>query len=297
MMNRDAGRAPAARPFGYFATSALFLALVMTPMGIAGCAVGDDAQSQDPAKTTRATTIVPATSKPVSSTREPQPLSSKASGNRTVTEPPLSRADLLALLRSMPGSQDYSVPYETRKAAIQKQVRIIETRGIDFRYDMGKFDRELYEAGISTDVMVALSRNYRAPGAAPRVIKGNNALIGRYAMGIAGSTTRYDRSGSNVVRTDRDVGFAGGGLTIGSDGLYEWRLLSTPDPKYTFRGSWRPATDVETGTYVGPAIVLTNSYEDANWIVTRYESKTPGEHIRVQRIDQRFRSYLGTRKP
>jgi hypothetical protein len=244
-------------------------------------------------------TPTPATADSRSAARpeaDPEPVGSPDSADQVVAEPPLTRAEVLAMIRSMPGSQDLSHPYEARKEAAERQIRAIEERGVDFVLDMGTFDREFYEAGTGSFVRLAISRNYRAPGSAPRVIHGASALVGRYAMGIAGSTTRWDRSGSAVVRTDRDVGFAGGSLVIEAGGRYEWRLLSTADPAYTFRGAWRPATEAEVGGYVGAAIVLSRSYEGADWIVTEHESDAPGEHIRVMRLDQRFRSYLGTRR-
>jgi hypothetical protein len=93
------------------------------------------------------------------------------------------------------------------------------------------------------------------------------------------------------VRTDRDVGFAGGSLVIGADGRYEWRLTSTGAP---LRGAWREATQAEMGASVGPALVLTGAYEGADWIVTPF-AQSPADKIAVNRLDQKFRWYLGTR--
>jgi uncharacterized protein (UPF0147 family) len=92
----------------------------------------------------------------------PAPLATAQSS----TSGPFSRAELLAYLRSIPSYQDLSVPYEARKAAHDKLTEVVKQRGVDFRYDMFKFDKELYDAGISPETQAAMAGNYRQ--AAPR---------------------------------------------------------------------------------------------------------------------------------
>jgi hypothetical protein len=256
-------------------------------MAAAGVAVPTATRRETPPAQASAQRATPAANRATPASA-PRPSAQPA---RAAGEAPFTRSELLALIRSMPGYQDYNYSNAARKEASDRQVRMIETRGVDFRFDFGTFDPEFHAAGASTDVKYAVSRNYRAPGSAPRAIAGPSALVGRYDMGAAGSTTRYDQRGSRVVRTDRDVGFAGGSLVIGADGRYEWRLTSTGAP---LRGAWREATQAEMGASVGPALVLTGAYEGADWIVTPF-AQSPADKIAVNRLDQKFRWYLGTR--
>jgi uncharacterized protein (UPF0147 family) len=83
---------------------------------------------------------------------------------------PFSRAELLACLRSIPSYQDLSVPYEARKAAHDKLTELVKQRGVGFRHDMFRFDKELHDAGISPETEAAMVGTYRQatlPAAAP----------------------------------------------------------------------------------------------------------------------------------
>ncbi|MBI1898380.1 MAG: hypothetical protein HYZ57_21550 [Acidobacteria bacterium] len=211
---------------------------------------------------------------------------------------PLSRADVLARLRSIPHYQDMSVPNQVRKEAHDALTRLIRQRGVDWVQPRGKFDKEFYDAGISTETSQAIWESYRAPGTLAPSAETTAATVsffhGRWAMGIAGSSTRYDREGSNrVVRTDRDTGAVGGSLEISSGGTYTWRHNSTDPP---IQGRWRVATPPEMGTEAGQGIVLLGGYDGGNWRVTRFPAfDRPGDHISVSDLAQPYRYFLGSR--
>jgi hypothetical protein len=117
-------------------------------------------------------------------------------------------------------------------------------------------------------------------------------FVKRWAMGIAGTTTRFDRQGSAVVRTDRLVGASGGYLDIAADGTYVWRhASSTPE----MRGRWRAASGQELRTEAGQGIVLLRGYDDGDWLVTLRPSEQPGEHINVRHVSERYRYFIGSR--
>jgi hypothetical protein len=176
--------------------------------------------------------------------------------------------------------------------------RLIRQRGVDWVQPRGKFDQELHDAGIRTETSVAIWESYRAPGASAPGAATTAATLaffhGRWAMGAAGSTTRYDRSGSNsVVRTDRDVGAVGGSLEISGDGTYSWRHSSSDPP---IHGRWRAATPLEMGAQAGVGIVLPRGYDGGDWLVTRSPAfGRSRDHISVNNLAQRYRSFLGSR--
>ena len=213
---------------------------------------------------------------------------------QSAAQGPLSRTELLAHLKKIPKSQDPSVPYQVRKDAHDALTRLIKERGVDFQVRPGTFDKEFYDAGISSQTSIAIWQNYRAPGAPPNpaLARGTSFFTGRWAMGAAGMNTQYDRQGSAIVRTDQMTGARGGFLDIAAGGTYAWQHNSA-DP--VMRGRWRTATARELGTEPGTAIVLLGGYDGADWIVTRRSSQVPGEHLTVSRLDQRYLYFIGSR--
>jgi hypothetical protein len=225
----------------------------------------------------------------------PPPAPSGALAGQPAGQGPLSRADVLAHLRSIPKSQDASVPYADRKDAHDALTRLIKQRGVDFQVPAGTFDKEFYEAGISSQTSIAIWQNYRAPGTPPpggALAASPSFFAGRWAMGAAGMNTQYDRQGSAIVRTDQMTGARGGFLEIAADGTYAWQHNSA-DP--VMHGRWRTATPQELGTDPGTAIVLRGGYDGADWIVTRRPSDVPGEHVTVSRLGQRYLYFIGSR--
>jgi hypothetical protein len=234
----------------------------------------------------------PAVRPPVAASTPQQP-------PRTAAEPPasaagpFSRAELLAYLRSIPKSQDSAVPYQTRKEAHDTLTRLIKERGVDWKQPFGKFDKELSDAGISSESSLAIWHGYRAPGAA--VAGGGVALsyfTGRWTMGAPGMTTRYDRQGTAVIRTDKMTGARGGFLEIGADGTYVWQHNQSDPP---IRGRWRPATEKEMETAPGRGIVLLRGYDRADWLLKPFTSNVPGEHITVVNLAQTYVYFIGSR--
>jgi uncharacterized protein (UPF0147 family) len=233
---------------------------------------------------------------PPSAPRAPAAPAAPAAGPGTAAaQGPLSRADVLAHLKSIPKSQDASVPYQVRKDAHDALTRLIKARGVGFQVPAGTFDKEFYEAGIGSETSIAIWQNYRAPGAPPpsgALAASPSFFTGRWAMGAAGMNTQYDRQGSAIVRTDQMTGARGGFLEIAADGTYAWQHNSA-DP--VMRGRWRTATPQELGTDPGTAVVLLGGYDGADWIVTRRPSDVPGEHVTVSRLGQRYLYFIGSR--
>jgi hypothetical protein len=184
------------------------------------------------------------------------------------------------------------VPYEVRKDAHDRLTRLVRQRGVDFVLSMGTFDREFYEAGASSLTRLAIDETYRDPGSAAPARADESYFPGTWAMGAAGATTRYDRQGSGVVRTDQLTGAVGGYLQIDAGGTYAWRH-SRSEPE--IRGRWRGATERELGTEAGAGIVLLAGYDNGNWLVVERPSEVAGEHITVSNLAQRYRYFIGSR--
>jgi hypothetical protein len=209
---------------------------------------------------------------------------------------PFTRAELLAYLRTIPHSQNYS-SYADMKAAHDKLARLIKIRGVDFVLPMAKFDRDFHQGGASSEVMLAIAEHYRSTetaAPAPPSPTTLTAFAGRWTMGIAGMSTTHRTQGSTVIRTDSGTGARGGFLEIDPNGTYVWKLLPSDPPEKYFRGQWRAASDVGLQSDVS-AIFLLKAYEGADWIVTHRRSNGPGEKITVARDDQRFRYHIGSR--
>jgi hypothetical protein len=214
-----------------------------------------------------------------------------AAAGQAPADEPLTRAEILTSLRSIPKS---STPSAAIKEAHDRLAALIKQRGVDFVQPRGKFDREFYEAGITSETSVAIWENYRAPGtASPGAGAEDMAFFAkRWAMGIAGMTTRFDRQGSAVMRSDQLVGAAGGYLDIAADGTYAWRYdASSPE----MRGRWRAATAQERQTEAGQGLVLLRGYDDGDWLVTRRPSEEPGEYVNVRHVSARYRYFIGSR--
>jgi hypothetical protein len=189
---------------------------------------------------------------------------------------PFTRAELLAYLRTIPHSQNYS-SYADMKAA----------------HD----NRDFHQGGASSEVMLAIAEHYRSTetaAPAPPSPTTLTAFAGRWTMGIAGMSTTHRTQGSTVIRTDSGTGARGGFLEIDPNGTYVWKLLPSDPPEKYFRGQWRAASDVGLQSDVS-AIFLLKAYEGADWIVTHRRSNGPGEKITVARDDQRFRYHIGSR--
>jgi len=207
---------------------------------------------------------------------------------------PFTWNELIAYLRSIPHYQDYSVPSQTRNEAHEKLVRLIKTRGVDFHIN-NDLQNTLIEEGASSWGWLAVRDNYRVPGTSV-MIADASYFMGRWRTGTAGQSTRYDRQGSNVIRTDRGAGAQGGVLEIDANGTYAWQLLPTDPPSRQVRGRWRLATEREMGDAPGEGLVLLHAYEQTDWIVTLWNPPEVELGLRAAQLEHRYRFIIGNRE-
>jgi hypothetical protein len=211
-----------------------------------------------------------------------------------VARGPFSWDELIAYLRSIPHYQDSSVPSETRNEAHEKLVRLVKTRGVDFRIN-NALQQTLVQEGASSWGWLAVRDNYRAPGTSV-IIADASYFLGRWRTGTAGQTTRYDRQGSGIVRTDRGAGARGGVLEFNANGTYVWQVLATDPLTRQLRGRWRPATEREMGDEPGEGLVLLRAHEQKDWIVTLWNPPEAEVGLKAAQLMDRYRFIIGNRE-